>query len=88
VEPASAFFEQARLLVAVLPQVARHLSFALKGGTAVNLFVRDLPRLSVDIDLAYLPVQEREASLAGIGCLLERSGQSDALLRGTPRMVA
>jgi hypothetical protein len=30
----------------------------LKGGTAINLFVRDTPRLSVDIDLAYLPVDE------------------------------
>jgi predicted nucleotidyltransferase component of viral defense system len=70
VEPTSAFFEPARLLVAVLPQVARQDCFALKGGTAINLFVRDLPRLSVDIDLAYLPVQEREASLAGIDAAL------------------
>ena len=40
--------------------------FALKGGTAINLFYRDLPRLSVDIDLTYLPVQERQASLTQI----------------------
>jgi len=44
------------LLVEVLPVVAGEPCFALKGGTAINLFVRDLPRLSVDIDLTYLPV--------------------------------
>lgn len=41
--------------------------FRLKGGTAINLFVRNLPRLSVDIDLAYLPVQDRLTSPAEIG---------------------
>ncbi len=43
---------QVALLLRVLPFVAQERSFALKGGTAINLFVRDLPRLSVDIDLA------------------------------------
>lgn len=38
--------------------------FALKGGTAIHLFVRDMPRLSVDIDLAYLPARgPRETAL-------------------------
>lgn len=37
---------------------------ALKGGTAVNLFVFDVPRLSVDIDLNYIGAVEREAMLA------------------------
>lgn len=46
------YIEQVRLLVAVLPSVAKQTCFALKGGTAINLFVRNLPRLSVDIDLA------------------------------------
>ena len=62
----SPFFKQGELLIAVLPLVAKQKCFALKGGTAINLFVRDLPRLSVDIDLAYLPLKDREASLAGI----------------------
>ena len=62
----SQFTEQVRLLVTVLPHVARQRCFALKGGTAINLFVRDLPRLSVDIDLAYLPVEDRETSLVFI----------------------
>ena len=45
------FYRQAALVVQVLPHVARREEFALKGGTAINLFLRDLPRLSVDIDL-------------------------------------
>lgn len=63
---ANHYSEQVRLLLEVLPHVAEHPCFALKGGTAINFFVRDLPRLSVDIDLAYLPVEDRETSLAAI----------------------
>jgi len=51
---------QAALLIRALPEVARGECFALKGGTGINLFIRDMPRLSVDIDLSYLPVQTRE----------------------------
>lgn len=57
---------QVQLLVRALPLVAQEECFALKGGTAINLFHRNLPRLSVDIDLAYLPLAERAESLAGI----------------------
>ena len=57
---------QVALLVRVLPFVAEENCFALKGGTAINLFIRELPRLSVDIDLAYLPVADRAASLQDI----------------------
>lgn len=54
---------QVRLLMRLIPIVARETCFALKGGTAINLFVRDLPRLSVDIDLMYLPMHERSEAL-------------------------
>jgi predicted nucleotidyltransferase component of viral defense system len=57
---------QVALLLRVLPHVAEEPDFALKGGTAINLFVRDMPRLSVDIDLTYLPVADRATSLAAI----------------------
>ena len=60
----SPFFKQAELMVKTIPHVAAESCFALKGGTAINLFVRDMPRLSVDIDVAYLPVDEpRETAL-------------------------
>jgi hypothetical protein len=81
----SPFFEQVRLLVALLPHVARQRCFALKGGTALNLFVRDLPRLSVDIDLAYLPVEGRETSLAAIDRALKTIGAD--VERAVPRAV-
>ena len=68
------YLSQVRLLVRVLPSVAEERCFALKGGTAINLFVRDLPRLSVDIDLAYLPIEDRQISLGGIEAALARIG--------------
>ena len=60
------FYRQAALVVRVLPLVARRDEFALKGGTAINLFLRDLPRLSIDIDLTYLPRTPREEALPAI----------------------
>lgn len=67
-----AYQRQVALLMRVLPIVAEEKIFALKGGTAINLFMRELPRLSVDIDLAYLPVEDRAASLAAIDAALAR----------------
>ena len=55
-----------RLLLRCLPEITRHRCFALKGGTAINFFVQDLPRTSVDIDLVYLPLQPRDEALRGI----------------------
>jgi len=63
---------QVALLVRVLPHVAAEEVFALKGGTAINLFYRDLPRLSVDIDLTYLPIKDRKESLADINAAMDR----------------
>jgi hypothetical protein len=80
--PDNPFYAQVRLLVGVLPFVARERCFALKGGTAINLFVRDLPRLSVDIDLAFVPIGSREAALAEIDAALRRIG---AALTAVPR---
>ena len=66
------YHRQVSLLVRVLPFVAREDCFALKGGTAINLFYRDMPRLSVDIDLTYLPVESRQDSLAAIDTAMKR----------------
>jgi predicted nucleotidyltransferase component of viral defense system len=67
-----AYEAQVSLLVRIFPYVAKEPIFALKGGTAINLFFRDLPRLSVDIDLAYLPIKERAESLAEINAAMDR----------------
>lgn len=71
------FFRQAELVLRVLPLVNQEDVFALKGGTAINFFLRDLPRLSVDIDLTYLPINDRKAALYDI---------DKALLRITERV--
>ena len=65
---------QVELLVQTIPLVAEEACFALKGGTAINLFVRDMPRLSVDIDLTYLPIAGRKESLDDIEAALRRIG--------------
>lgn len=57
---------QVRLLLKVLPLLSKTKVFALKGGTAINFFVRDFPRFSIDIDLTYLPVKNRTGSLQDI----------------------
>lgn len=62
---------QVELLIDVLPLVARSEVFALKGGTAINFFYLDCPRLSVDIDLHYLPVNNREEALADIAANMQ-----------------
>lgn len=66
---------QVALLIKILPYVAEENCFALKGGTAINLFVRDMPRLSVDIDLTYLPVSSREEALGAIDAAMKRISQ-------------
>lgn len=60
------FYKQAELLISILPQITKDTDFALHGGTAINFFVRDMPRLSVDIDLTYLRIGPREETLNAI----------------------
>lgn len=66
------YSKQVQLLVRVLPLVDTEKCFALKGGTAINLFFRALPRLSVDIDLLYIPMDDRETALINIKAALSR----------------
>lgn len=66
------YLTQVRFLMRLLPVVSTESAFALKGGTAINLFYRDMPRLSVDIDLAYLPIEERATSLHAIDAAFDR----------------
>ncbi|MBN2715298.1 MAG: nucleotidyl transferase AbiEii/AbiGii toxin family protein [Deltaproteobacteria bacterium] len=65
------YTNQVQLLLRVLPIVNRQSCFALKGGTAINMFARNMPRLSVDIDLAYLQLKERNTALAEIADSIE-----------------
>ena len=65
-------YRQVKLLVQTLPHIAKVQQFALKGGTALNLFIHDLPRLSVDIDLTYVPINDRKTALKAIKDNLSR----------------
>jgi predicted nucleotidyltransferase component of viral defense system len=81
-----AYKKQVGLLLDVLPEVAKEECFAMHGGTAINLFVRDMPRLSVDIDLTYVEIAERNETLEGINVALIRIKERIEALRPTIRV--
>ena len=64
------YYNQTKLLLRVLPLIFKQKDFALKGGTAINFFYRNMPRLSVDIDLVYLPIKNWNETLTDINELL------------------
>ena len=68
----SPYYRQVQLLFGAIPYVATENCFALKGGTAINLFHLPMPRLSVDIDLTYVPIENREISLKNASEALHR----------------
>lgn len=69
----SKYYEaQVELLIKVLPIINQFECFALKGGTAINLFFQNMSRLSVDIDLQYLPIEDRVTSFARINNALQQ----------------
>ena len=65
-----AYKKQVKLLLNVLPEIAKEDCFAMHGGTAINLFLQDMPRLSVDIDLTYVEIAERPETLDAINVAL------------------
>ena len=66
-----AYIDTVRLLLAIAPTVFASCRFAMKGGTALNLFVQDMPRLSIDIDVVHVDhVPDREAALKTISAEL------------------
>jgi len=76
--------EQVRLLLRMLPVIYREEDFAVHGGTAINLFIKNLPRYSVDVDLTYIPLGSREESLAEIDKKLATISQQ--LQRAVPEV--
>jgi len=69
---AAQYLRQVDLLIRILPAIAKEKEFALHGGSAINLFLLQMPRLSVDIDLTYLHTGEREKDLNSIVEFLTR----------------
>jgi len=58
--------KQVGLLIRILPSLYQIEDFALHGGTAINLFLNNLPRFSIDIDLTYIPIENRLLSISNI----------------------
>ena len=61
--------QKVELLLRLIPIVVEEGVFAIHGGTAINLFLKDLPRYSVDIDLTYIPLSDRQQSIKDINRL-------------------
>lgn len=82
--------DKVELLLRVMPIVFSEKCFAMHGGTAINLFVNDLLRYSVDIDLTYIPLENRTSSINHINeALLRVTDKIDKSLKGvqvTPRL--
>ena len=71
------YIETVRLLLEITPVVFKTPHFAMKGGTAINLFVESMPRLSVDIDVVYTDHHASrdkalESIAGGLGTIRER----------------
>lgn len=83
------YADTVRLLLTVAPDVFANDIFAMKGGTAINLFVQDMPRLSVDIDVVYLPWQTpRDEALQAINQELAAIASRIAPLGVQTRLVS
>ena len=65
------YHQKVDLLLRLMPFVMQERVFAVHGGSAINLFVKDMPRYSVDIDLTYMPLAGREESLNDINAHLK-----------------
>jgi predicted nucleotidyltransferase component of viral defense system len=68
----SPFYHQAELVIRIIPFIYQEEELAIKGGTVINYFIRNLPRLSVDIDLTYVPLKDSAHSLKDISTSLQR----------------
>jgi len=62
----SMYTQQVEMLLRMIPFISQEDCFAIHGGTAINLFVKDLPRYSIDIDLTYIPLEDRTTSISNI----------------------
>lgn len=81
-----AYRKQVKLLLDVLPEIAKEDCFAMHGGTAINLFLQDMPRLSVDIDLTYVGLEVRAEAIVEINAALLRIKDRVDKLRATIRV--
>lgn len=65
------YAQKVELLLRLIPIITDERIFAVHGGSAINLFLKDLPRYSVDIDLTYIPLEDRNTSIENINAHLK-----------------
>ena len=65
------YAQKVELLLRLVPIIMEEGVFAIHGGSAINLFLKDLPRYSVDVDLTYIPLADRATSINDINLHLE-----------------
>ena len=65
------YVQKVEMLLRLIPIVMEEGVFAIHGGTAINLFLKDLSRYSVDIDLTYIPLADRQTSIEDINAHLK-----------------
>lgn len=68
----NSYRSRVELLIRIIPAITAEEDLAIHGGTAINLFVKDLPRYSIDIDLTYIPILRRAESIDNINACLKR----------------
>ncbi|MCR5408590.1 MAG: nucleotidyl transferase AbiEii/AbiGii toxin family protein [Bacteroidales bacterium] len=77
------YAEKVKILLRLLPVVMDEKVFAVHGGSAINLFIKNLPRYSVDIDLTYIPLEGRDESLEHINShLMNITDKAERAFRG------
>lgn len=80
------YAQKVELLLRLMPIIMDEGVFAVHGGTAINLFLKDLPRYSVDIDLTYIPLSDRQTSIADIPATYLTSSTWTSLLTSAARV--
>ena len=69
------YSRQVELLIRLIPIIMEEGVFAIHGGSAINLFLKNLPRYSVDVDLTYIPLTDRRSSIDDINSHLLTIGK-------------
>lgn len=69
------YAQKVDLLLRIIPVISQEKSFAIHGGTAINLFEKEMLRYSIDIDITYIPLEDRETSIRNINQNLKAIGE-------------
>lgn len=69
------YAQKVDLLLKIIPIISQEESFAIHGGTAINLFEKEMLRYSIDIDITYIPVEDRDTSINNINHKLKAIGE-------------